>query len=287
MRNILALMLALVLPAGAPAAEADVPAALEFHSAYRALVNADEARDAGRFEEAVAHYREAADAYARLGKAWPEWQPEVVRFRLAYCANQIETLRKRLERQAPSVPEVPPPAPPGADTPGAAPPVDPETLRAAIRALLSEDRIEEARTLTLDALYAAPDSVSVRLLTAAVQCRAGRYADAETLMLGLLEETPAQADALLLLATASAGLGRLGAAEQQLRSALDADPACSAAHYNLARLLLARTPPAVAEARAHYDASLRAGGEPDPDLEAALAGPLPGPLPEELPGMLE
>ena len=255
----------------------DVPAALEFHNAYQALVRADEARDGGRLAEAVDLYREAVSAYIRLARECPDWQPEVVQFRIVYCNNQVETLVNRLDKHRPvrrpplrvlnvSTAEAP-------EEVLAAPPVHAGDLAVVVRVLLDENKVDEARALTLDALYADPDSVPFRLLMAAVQCRAGQYEDADTLLLSLLEEAPQNADALVLLATASAGLGRLGAAEQQLRSALDADPDSSEAHYNLARLLLTRTPPDIEEARRHYRESLRGGGAPDPDMEKRLEEP--------------
>lgn len=88
--------LLLVLAAGAPA-WAQAPAAppdpaSEQSDAYVALVLADQSRGDKDYARAVLGYRDALDRYNRLATSFPDWQSDVIRYRQAYCANQIEAI---------------------------------------------------------------------------------------------------------------------------------------------------------------------------------------------------
>lgn len=76
--------------AQAPAAPPD-PAA-EQSDAYVALVLADQFRGDKDYARAVLGYRDALDRYNRLAASFPDWQADVIRYRQAYCANQIEAI---------------------------------------------------------------------------------------------------------------------------------------------------------------------------------------------------
>ena len=79
--------------------------------AYATLVLADEARDQGEWESAQASYDQALSLYRELAEEDPKWQPEIVSYRIRYCAEQLERLAPRLagqEAPAPLTPEVEP-----------------------------------------------------------------------------------------------------------------------------------------------------------------------------------
>lgn len=63
-------------------------------AAYVTLVKADRARNRGALNEALAAYREAQQAFQAIARKDPRWQPEVVKYRLAYCENEIEKLSR-------------------------------------------------------------------------------------------------------------------------------------------------------------------------------------------------
>lgn len=267
----LALLLLALGPRPAPADEGT--AALQFHRAYEALTQADAARDDDRLIEAIGLYGNAATAYARLARRYPDWQPQVVAFRIAHCRNQAVSLNRYLGNDAPSppLPPQPGPAPPeGADTLDA---VDIDNLTAVLRGLMEDGNTDDARALVIDALAVDPDNITARLWLGAIQCQSGRFNDAMHMIGSVVDEAPGNAEARLLLATAYTGTGRLKEAEDEIRFALDLNPNLTAAHYDLARLLLSADPPDIENARRHYVECRRLGGTPDPDLEARLDQP--------------
>ncbi len=66
-------------------------------------------------------------------------------------------------------------------------------------------------------------------------------------------------------------LGWTTAAEAELQKALDVDPGFAEAHFNLALMLLDRTPPSVELARRHYRRARELGSPPDEIVEKQLA----------------
>lgn len=101
-------------------------------AAYVALTKADRARERGETNAALAAYEEALGKYAAIKKQDPRWHPDVVQYRLAYCANELEKLKR------PAAP-VPAPEKP-AEKPTAQPAPDSEAP--ALRA-----RVEELETM--------------------------------------------------------------------------------------------------------------------------------------------
>ncbi|OQW95065.1 MAG: hypothetical protein BWK77_08195 [Verrucomicrobia bacterium A1] len=85
---------------GSPARAADDAAESEraLSDAYVALVQADQARDAQDWKKAIAGYREALDRYQRLSKKHPDWEPDIVQYRITYCGNQVEAITTRTGR---------------------------------------------------------------------------------------------------------------------------------------------------------------------------------------------
>lgn len=70
--------------------------------AYIALINADEARDAERLREAREHYAEALTLYRQIQKQAPDWNAEIINYRIASCVNEIESIQRTLRPPAAS-----------------------------------------------------------------------------------------------------------------------------------------------------------------------------------------
>ncbi|MFH0909845.1 MAG: hypothetical protein V1929_13880 [bacterium] len=66
--------------------------------AYTAVVHGDQARDRGDWKNAVRSYRDAATFYKRLAADAPQWHPDIVQYRLTYCANEIAAIAGRSGR---------------------------------------------------------------------------------------------------------------------------------------------------------------------------------------------
>jgi len=262
-------------------------AAGAFEQAYRLLLAADAARDRGDLFGAVNLYGDAAEAYGRLSRQYPEWQPGVVRFRTAYSKNQLESLLAKVgvPDAVDTTPHVSPAdAGPGFSTDDAPlemplfraeseveeDPLDVRDMVTAARRLTTLGETSQARSFLLEALRADPDSVEIRLLLGVVQCQAGAYEDALYLLERLVEDAPHNPDGHLLLATAMFGLGLIEDAEAALARTLELAPDSSEAHYNLAQLLLVRVPPDPGAARHHYLAALDLDAESDPGFEQRL-----------------
>ena len=65
-------------------------------AAYAVLVKADEARDRHEFQAASDHYKKASELYTTLSQAAPGWEPDVIQYRLVYCADQIQSIKRQL-----------------------------------------------------------------------------------------------------------------------------------------------------------------------------------------------
>jgi hypothetical protein len=68
--------------------------------AYASLVLADEARDEGDWAEAHAGYGKALELYQGIKESDPEWQPDIVAYRIRYCRKQLEALAPYLVPEA-------------------------------------------------------------------------------------------------------------------------------------------------------------------------------------------
>jgi tetratricopeptide (TPR) repeat protein len=254
----------------------------QFTDAYQLLIRADEARDADQASAAARLYRDALNAYVALARRYPDVQASVVRFRAAYCDEQMEALIKQVDRPS-SLPrepvledaqfteprwDTPPPAP--SPLGNSAEDLDLPTIRAKTRWLLGNGDTAGARRYLMDAMNVYPDDASVRLLMGVVQCQAGSYKDASYVLEQLAEELPAYADAHMALGAAYFGLGRSSDAERELTAALRINPDIPEAHYNLVHVLLGKKPADRDAARQHYRRMLQLGGAPDPQVETQL-----------------
>ena len=95
--------------------------------------------------------------------------------------------------------------------------------------------------------------------------------DAAELGVGeMLVAKPNDAVALNLKAAIEAEQGKLKEAEATLDQAIMSNPRSPQAYYNMADLMLKRTPPNVGAARRYYETGRAMGGQRDERLEAAL-----------------
>ncbi len=126
---------AVFLLVGAVAAHAQQDLTREQVAAYVALTKADRARARGETIAAMAAYEEALIKYAAIKKQDARWHPDVVQYRMAYCANELEKLKK------PAAPSTAvPPTSPAPEQPAAvlAPPPVPDPEAPVLRARITE-----------------------------------------------------------------------------------------------------------------------------------------------------
>ena len=281
-----AALVALALPAGLCRAADPAPqpadSARQYREAHNLMTSADEARDAGRLDEATILYETALKGYRVISEHASDAQSEMVRFQSAYCEDQLAALKKavsQLEWSPPVVTgedEIPShltSTPAIGPTAASAPVRSPKTVAAALaegRRLVRGGDAEAARSVLLDAMSYAPDNREVRLLLGVVQCQAGRCADAVRILEPLVAEEPTNAFVHVCLGAAYVGTGRPIDATDEMKDALALNPSLSEAHYNLAKILLENQPPDLDQVRRYYRKSLALGGQRDPKLDGLL-----------------
>jgi hypothetical protein len=207
----------------------------QFDATFRLLEQADAARSAGRADDARRLYGATIAAYQELAATYPNVQPELVRFRVAYCRNQVMGLLTS--------------------------PAEGGSARAPLPSAA--------------ALQRPPPSSGLPIAPAVAQgialCRTGLFEKARHVVRDYCADNPDDAMGLLVQATACLGLGDNATARALLEQAVAKAPALREAHYNLAQLLVRAGTPDFEAARRHYQASVRLGGARDEDLEAVLA----------------
>jgi len=256
----------------------------QFDGAYKALMVADDARDANRAGEAIKLYKKALELYTGISQSYPSLQPGVVKFRITYCNNQIESLMQRTDDKHVSEPSSSafdwpdgsskikqpsvPPAPGSSDKDSRG--VDVEKIKATAKSLLLRGKSEEARSLLLEGMHVDPDNKTIRLMVGLAQCQGGMFTDAVYLLAELVREDPRNAQAHLALGTACFGLGRFDDAVASLKRATELDPNLVEAHYDLAQALRMTKPPDLAGAREQYRKALKLGAKRDRQLDSIL-----------------
>ena len=274
-------------------------AGVRFNNAYQILLNADQSLDNNNLEEALRLYREAWFIYINLSKQYPDWQPGLMKFRLIYCDNQIESLLKRGVKSSDVSGAPAAQLPPSADEdkqprqiPTPAPPVStPDTLpesknalettteinqsklneiAAESRNLIKSGNMPKARELLVKGISISPDNKTFRLLLGIVHCKQNEFENAMYLLTPLVEENPSDAYAHMTLGTAYFGLGRITEALKEMESAVKLNPNLGEAHFNLAQIQLANTRPNIESARSHYKKALELGSKPDENLNFLL-----------------
>ncbi len=76
-------------------------------TAYDVLIKADGARDRHEFQTATEQYQQAAELYRALSQTAPGWEPDVIKYRLSYCADQIQTIKRQMRMTGKSPPARP------------------------------------------------------------------------------------------------------------------------------------------------------------------------------------
>lgn len=269
-----------------PVCAKDGTAGAQFDKAYKALLAADDARDSSRSADAAKLYQQAFEQYMDLSKRYPSWQPGVVKFRIAYCNNQLESVMKATDKSPPAQAQIPSEK---ADVGDAVSPesgrgkteipsesvdaqnagrIDDLLVRA--KSLLAAGKSEDARALLIDGMHLQPDNRTIRLLIGIAQCQSGMFTDAVYLLAELTREDPSNPVTHVALGSACFGLGRFDDAVKEMNRALELNPKLVEAHYNMAQILKTMNPPDMDGAREHYRKALDLGGKRDKDLDALL-----------------
>lgn len=64
--------------------------------AYFALVRGDTARENGNLAAALSAYEDALGRYERIAQKHPDWESDIVQYRIVYCRQQIEEMREKM-----------------------------------------------------------------------------------------------------------------------------------------------------------------------------------------------
>jgi tetratricopeptide (TPR) repeat protein len=255
------------------------PAMIQFKAAQYTITMADEARAKNKTTQAINLYKDALDTYMRLARSYPNWQPGVTEFRIAYCNDQLESLLTQLDNGSGS-PQNTPGQEDGPHLETVSFELDSFAVRdsgndaevgttiATARFLLKQEDTEKARSVLLKGLRQDPDDRDIRLMMGIVHCQSEEFESALHLIRQLIKDNPSDAEAYIVLGTAYFGLGRLTSTRASLERALKIDQGLSEAHYNLAQVLISLKKPEKAAARAHYNKALELGGKRDKKLEA-------------------
>jgi tetratricopeptide (TPR) repeat protein len=244
-----------------PATQAEdagtVVAKQEFEQAHARLLQADDARDSGKYAEARTLYENALVNYTAFARTYPAWQPRIVEFRMSYCKGQVEALSNRV------------------DVASGTAPVEKAPLEANAPVVMAKEALhngkpEQARALLLGAMQSRPDDHAIRLLLGYAQCQSGNYPDAQSVADGMLADDPADSQAHLLLALSQFGMGRTPVAIQSARRAIEINPDFTEAHYDMAQMLLSSETPDAGAADSYYRKYIQLGGTADTNMEHRL-----------------
>jgi Tfp pilus assembly protein PilF len=118
---------------------------------YTLIQEADRLADSGQPSEALPKYREAQTALQRFQAGYPDWNVQVVKFRLTYVAAKIATVSPRVPAPAPASPGATTAAPPKAGPAQPAQPAAPSDWEAQLSALKEQTRQLQADKAVLEA----------------------------------------------------------------------------------------------------------------------------------------
>ncbi len=254
-----------------PSAPADIiSATLKFTRTQDVVTQADRAAETGDIDKALFLYKVALNAFTEIMAEDPDFQPDMIEFRMAYCDDQLATLLQTLNPGT-TTGTVPQNATNTVRAVETLPHKDVSTVLALARDHLEEGEPEAARAKILEGFKVDPDSVELRLLAGLAQCQARRFGDAIFLLKELAIEEPSHAPVRVGLAAAYLGDGQRDAAREELEAAHVLDPTLPEPHYNMAQLLLSGPSPDRTAASNAYHRALQLGATPDPRLEAMLS----------------
>lgn len=244
----------------------DDPASVRFQQAYDFLIQADKKRSQKEYTQAISFYSDSLASYKKLALDYPEWQSNVVRFRITYCSDQIEALLKELGRQynskaAQGTNSIASPGETGKQI---------DVITSTARTLLRNNQNVKARVLLLEGINIEPDNPEIRLLLGVAQCQAGQYSDAVYILEELVTENTTNAYAQNLLGTAYYALGLIPRARDAFAAALKIAPDMKDANYNMAQALLDTRDPKISEAKTYYDKAIKLGASRNSAMESKL-----------------
>jgi tetratricopeptide (TPR) repeat protein len=268
------LILAVSMHRNLIAQEADTTTASGLIDAsYASMVKADLTRDGGDITDALQGYRNALSGFIEASKRYPELDPEVVRFRIVYCDNQIETIVKEMGGSGTAAPDT-------RKARDSRPPALIQTATAkadamgmqlrTVRKQISAREHPSARNNLITLLKQSPDDPEIRILMSIVQCMLGRFDDAENMLSALIEEQPDLSRAHAVRSTAQIGLGFRDKAKVSLEKAIALGSTSPEVFYDMTQIILVSKPLDTEAARKNYRHSLKLGGRKDPDLDYLL-----------------
>jgi len=245
------------------------------------LQAADEVWRAGNTAKAAEFYQTAAETYRQAEKLEPNMENGLIRFRISYCANQVEQIQNAAREKAKPEPVAvthPPgltrgsdgctPAPDDARTPDAGQ-VDLRRELAIAQRCITGEHPEDAVPSLVKVLRVDPQNRRALLLIATVRVQQGRYDDAIVTIEGLRDADEDEA-VLLLASGAYCGAGRYFDALLALDKVLKKNPDLPQAHINMAYLLLEMSPEKRADAESYYKYARKLGIPRDAALEKRL-----------------
>lgn len=244
-----------------------IAATLQFTQTQDMVAEADRSVPRGDIDRALLLYKHALNAYTRIIAENPDFQPDMIEFRMAYCDERIAQLMERVQPTAlKTAQQGATNAPPSAPSAG-----NLDAILVQSRRRLAAGEPEAAREHLLQGFKIDPDNVNLRLLAGLAQCQARRFEDAIFLLKTLADDAPSRAPIHVALAAAYFGNGDRDAAVRELETAIDIDPALAEAHYNMAQLMLTGAAPDRNAAQASYRRALELGAPPDPRLANRIA----------------
>jgi tetratricopeptide (TPR) repeat protein len=154
-----------------PATSADQ----NFQAIARLLERADNAFETGALQDAARLYGATVRAYEQFMTAYPEFAPDLVRFRIAYCRNQMTLVRQKLENLKNATPVN---SPQEQETGTAARPI---ALPAEILSIAQAQGGTESLRVRYDRMVIAGDPAAP-LLMATILVREGSLIDAREIL---------------------------------------------------------------------------------------------------------
>jgi tetratricopeptide (TPR) repeat protein len=202
----------------------------QFDSISILLEKADKKRESGDLDDAQQLYGATIAAYQDFNRKFPGANGEIVKFRIAYCRNQLINLLA--------------------------------VGRAADIRKEMQEREKAAPKLTPEEAQVIGDNIEL--------CRTGDYKKVFSNIRKFIKKHPDCSQAYLLLGTAAIGNGKVKDAVAFLNKAVEIDPENRDAHYNLCQLLIRAERPDFDAARIHYNKAVMLGASPDADLKSVL-----------------
>jgi tetratricopeptide (TPR) repeat protein len=203
----------------------------QFDSISVLLEKADKKREAGDVVAARQLYGATIAAYQDFNRKFPGANTEIIKFRIAYCRNQLINLLSEDGQK-------------------------PEKVKKGKSKKKSAPKLSKADRKTL------VDNIDL--------CRRGAYRNVAANMRKFIKKHPRNSHAYLVLGSALAGVGNMDDAMVAVNKSLELDPGNRDAHYNLCQLLIRADEPDFEAARKHYQLAIRYGADPDDDLKAVL-----------------